>query len=196
MKKLILFLFVLTPIFGFAQLKVISGDFKNLKGISQYNVVFDYKDLQVHGFETEEAYLKEKMKKREEKEGEAQKFKENWYSDRENKYEPKFIEYINKRFENGEITASKNGDAKFTMNVKTIWIYPGYNVGAGKEPAKISAVITIFETANPQNVLLIVDFKRSIGLEPGTFDFDQGYRIAGAYEKLAKNMAMQLKRFL
>lgn len=53
-----------------------------------------------------------------------------------------------------------------------------------------------FESGNPQNVLLVVDFKRSIGLELGTFDFDQGYRIAGAYEKLAKNMAMQLKRLL
>lgn len=196
MKKLVLLFLLFNSNFGFSQLKVTSGDFENLKGISVYNVTFDYKDLRVHGFETEEAYLKEKMEKRQEKEGEAEKFKENWYADRKNKSEPKFIEYINKRFENGEIKVAEDSEAKYTMNVKTTWIYPGYNVGAGKEPAKISAIITIFESANPQNVLLVVDFKRSIGLEPGTFDFDQGYRIAGAYEKLAKNMAMQLKRIL
>ncbi|HEU0136192.1 MAG TPA: hypothetical protein VFQ50_02785, partial [Flavobacterium sp.] len=70
------------------------------------------------------------------------------------------------------------------------------NVGIGKEPSKISATISVFETANPANVLLEVDFTKSVGLEPGTFDFDQGYRIAGAYEKLAKNMVIQIKRFL
>ena len=181
---------------AFSQMKVVSGDFKNLKGIATYNVTFDYSDLQVHGFDSEETYLQDKMAKREAKEGEAENFKENWYSDRENKYEPKFIEYINNRFEKGEIQVARNSDAPYTMHVKTTWIYPGYNVVAGKEPAKISATITISETANPKNILLIVDFKRSIGLEPGTFEFDQGYRIAGAYEKLAKNMVMQFKRFL
>jgi hypothetical protein len=67
---------------------------------------------------------------------------------------------------------------------------------AGTEPAKISAVITIMETDNPSQILLEVEFDKSIGLEVGTFDFDQGDRIAKAYEKLAKNMAMQLKRVL
>ncbi len=80
------------------------------------------------------------------------------------------------------------------MNVKTTWIYPGYNVVGGNEPAKISAIITIFETENPTEILLKVEYTRSIGL--GMFDFDQGYRIAGAYEKLAKNLVMQLKRLL
>ena len=181
---------------AFSQMKVMLGDFKNLKGIATYNVTFDYTDLQVHGFDSEDAYLQDKMAKRETKEGEAENFKENWYSDRTNKYEPKFIEYINNRFEKGEIQVGRNNDAPYTMYIKTTWIYPGYNVVAGKEPAKISATITISESANPGNILLVVDFKRSIGLEPGTFEFDQGYRIAGAYEKLAKNMVIQLKRFL
>ena len=98
MKKQVLLFLLFNSIFGFSQLKVSSGDFKNLKGISACNVIFDYKDLRVHGFDTEEAYLKEKMEKRQEKEGETEKFKENWYADRKKKYEPKFIEYINKRF--------------------------------------------------------------------------------------------------
>ena len=82
------------------------------------------------------------------------------------------------------------------MNIKTTWIYPGYNVVVGVEMAKISAIITIFETVNPENVVVSIEFDRSIGLDPAQFDFDQGYRIAGAYEKLAKNLTIQFKRFL
>ncbi len=179
---------------GFSQQKIRQGNFKNLKGISSYTVTFDYSDLQVHGFDSEEAFLKEKMEKRAHKEGEAEKFRADWYADRSTKYEPQFIAYFNRRFDNGEISVTNNSQNQHTMHIKTTWIYPGYNVVAGNEPAKISAVITIFETGNPTNVLLEVEFTRSIGLEGSTFDFDQGYRIAGAYEKLAKNMVMQLKK--
>lgn len=82
------------------------------------------------------------------------------------------------------------------MNIKTTWIYPGYNVAAVAEPAKISAIVTVFETENPTNVLFKIDFDKAIGLTQKQFDFDEGNRIARAYEKLAKNMGMQLKRFL
>jgi hypothetical protein len=197
MKKNIILLLLLSFSFVAAQrFEIVSGKMSNLNGITAFNVAFDYTDLKVHDFETEEAYLAEKMDKRKESEGKSEQFKKDWYNDRENKYEPKFIESFNKRFEKGEIKCEKNKDLKYTMNIKTTWIYPGYSVVAGSDPAKISATITFFETANPNNILLVIEFDKSIGLKQGTFDFDQGYRIAGAYEKLAKNMTMQLKRFL
>ncbi|SHG82640.1 hypothetical protein SAMN05443549_10755 [Flavobacterium fluvii] len=197
MKKTLILIFLFVVSIASAQrYNVLSGDLKNLKGIALYNVTFDYSGQNVQGFETEEAFLKEKMDKRKEKDGAAEKFKKDWYEDRENKYEPKFIEYFNKRFEKGEIKVGKNIDAKYTMNIKTTWIYPGYNVVAGAEPAKISAIITVVETENPKNILVSLEFYKSIGLEQGQFDFDQGYRIAGAYERLAKNLLIQLKRFV
>jgi hypothetical protein len=175
---------------------VVSGKISSLKGISDYNVTFDYSNQKIEEFETEEAYLIDKMEKRKEFEGKSESFKKDWYADRENKYEPKFIESFNKRFVNREIKCKKNTDLKYTINIKTIWIYSGYSVVAVAQPAKISALISVFETANPKNILVQLEFDKSIGLEQGQFDFDQGYRIAGAYEKLAKNIAMQLKRFL
>jgi len=197
MKKILISLFLFIVSIASAQrYKVLSGDLKSLKGIAEYNVIFDYSDQKIEGFETEEAYLKEKMDKRKDKEGASDHFKKDWYEDRENKYEPKFIEYFNKRFEKGEIKVGKNLATKYTMNIKTTWIYPGYSVVAGAEPAKISAIVTIKEAANPSNIVVAIEFDKSIGLEQGQFDFDQGYRIAGAYEKLAKNLVMQLKRFL
>jgi len=197
MKKsiVLLFLFFISVVSA-QRFDVLSGKVSNLKGISAYNVTFDYTNQKVQGFETEEDYLAEKRDKRIGVEGESEKFRKDWFEDRENKYEPKFIEYFNKRFEKGEIKCGKNSDLQYTMNIKTTWIYPGYSVVAGAQPAKISAIITVVETANPKNILVEMEFDKSIGLEQGQFEFDQGYRIARAYEKLAKNMVMQLKRFL
>ena len=175
---------------------VLSGDLKNLKGIANYNVTFDYSNLKVNGLDNEEAFLKEKMANRQKHKGKAEQYKEYWYSDRESKYEPKFIDYFNKRFEKGEITVAKDGDVMYTMNIKTLWVYTGYNVVAAIEPAKITAIVTVVETSNPSHVLFAIEFDKSIGLAQGEFEFDQGYRIAGAYEKLAKNIVMQLKRLL
>jgi hypothetical protein len=81
------------------------------------------------------------------------------------------------------------------MSVQTTWIYPGYDVFIAKEPAKVSAVITVYETANPANTLVKVEFPHAEGLE-NAYDFEVDNRITAAYEKLAKNIAIQLKRFL
>ena len=37
------------------------------------------------------------------------------------------------------------------MNIKTTWIYLGYNLVEFTQPAKISATMTVTETANPIN---------------------------------------------
>ncbi|MXN89741.1 hypothetical protein GR160_00740 [Flavobacterium sp. Sd200] len=197
MKKLYtLLLLMLTFNAVFAQREVESGSFKALAGIKQYNVVFDYTNMKIADFETEEEFLKSKMAKREGQK--AEDFKIKWFADREANYEPKFIAYFNKRVANKEVVMAKDATAKYTLQVKTIWLYPGYNVGVGKEEAKISAVLTVYETANPENILIKVFYDKSPGIEPlpGTSAYDPGNRIAGAYEKLAKNFTIQLKRYL
>lgn len=192
MKKLVLILFFISTL-GFSQrFKVLSGDLKNLKEISEYNIAFDYSELVVHGYESEEEYLAEKMEKRSGEQWKAEKFKEDWYADRENKYEPSFISYFNERFKKGEIKVEKNELLKFSLTVKTIWVYPGYTLAA-VEPAKISAVLTFFETQKPENILFQIEYDKVIGISK-ELTYDQGNRIAGAYEKLAKNIVMQLKR--
>lgn len=193
---LLLLLLTLSTVVSAQRFDFLSGKLQNLKGISEYNVTFDYTNQKVQGFDSEEAFLKEKMEKRKDKGEAPEKFKKEWYEDRVAKYEPAFITYFNKRFEKGEIKVGRNTEAKYTMDIKTTWIYPGYNVVAGSEPAKVSAIVTVYETKNPSNVLLSLKFDKSIGLPQGQFDFNQGERIAGAYEKLAKNLTIQLKRFL
>jgi len=172
-----------------------SGKLENLKGITEYNVTFDYSQINVNGYKTEAEYLEDKMKKREKVEGKAEKFKEEWYANRKNMYEPAFINYFNKSFKNGEIKVAENPAAKYTMEISTTWVYPGYDAGTATEPAKISAIVTIKETENPGNVLLSIAFDKSIGLKHDIGN-SLGDRISWAYEKIAKNLTIQLKRFL
>lgn len=176
----------------FSQDKILEGDFKNLKGITAYNVVFDYEGQKIAHFETEEDFLKDKMGKREEES--AENFRKRWYEDRGTIYEPKFIAYFNKRMEN--VSVSENAGAQYTMHIKTTWIYPGYNVFVGSEESKLSGLVTVYETANPNNILLKIEYTKLPGIEPTEKAFDPGHRIAGAYEKLAKNFTKQLKRFV
>lgn len=187
---LLLFLFITSLS---AQEKVLEGSFKALVAISSYNVVFDYSNIKVYHFANEDAFLEDKMGKREG--DKAEDFRKKWFADREAIYEPKFIAYFNERMK-GKVNVDKNANAPYTILVKTIWLYPGYNVGVGREEAKITAILTVYETANPANILLKVEYDKSIGIEPTEKSFNPGYRIAGAYEKLAKNFTMQLKRYV
>lgn len=194
MKKIAIIALLLVSGITLAQKKkVLSGDFKSLKGISEYNLVFDYSNLKVDKFDTEEEFLADKMKKREEK-GTDEDFRKSWFSDREERYEPKFIESFNKRFD-GEVKADRKlTSAKYTATVKTTWIYPGYNVGVMRQPAKVDAIITIVENANPSNILLTVKYEKALGNGAMGFDYNSGYRISEAYAKLAKEFAGEVKK--
>lgn len=201
MKKTILFVlsaFLFTTAFA-QKLKLKEGDFKNLKGITEYNLVFDYSNLEIPKYDSEEDFLKDKMKKRDEKKaGNGEKFKKSWFGDRTEKYQPKFFESFNKRFKKKEITASENSNAKHTMKIHTVKLYPGYNVGVWRQDAKIHAVISVFESSNPEKVLisgLIKDVPGKKGNSfTGHYDFNSGDRIAECYAKLAKILAKTIKK--
>ena len=196
LKKSMLLMFLSVGSLVFAQrFDIQQGGLKNLKGISQYHVAFDYNDIKIHGFESEEAYLRDKMQKREKVAGKAEKFREDWFTYRTQLYEPAFISYFNKSFKKGEIQVGSLPEAKYTMTIKTLWVYPGYNAGTAIEPAKITALVTITETQNPDNVLVKILFDKSIGLEHDLGN-TIGDRISWAYEKIARNLSLQLKRFL
>ncbi len=197
MKKIIVLVLLIASTTTYAQkLKMIDGDIKNLKGISEYNLEFDYTDVQIPKFDSEEDFLADKMKKREEKEaGGGEKFKKSWYSDREEVYLPKYIESFNKRFGDEEIQLDKDkSDAEHTMKIHSTLIYAGYNVGIVRKNAKIDAIITVYETADPDNILFSGKYVNVPGSGAMGYDFNTGYRISEAYAKLAKSFAGLIKK--
>lgn len=195
--RILIIAFVLTVFVVNAQkMRVKEGNIKNLKGITEYNVTFDYTDVKIPKFDTEEDFLADKMAKREEKkEGDGERFKKSWFDDRPNKYQPKFVESFNKRFDDGAVKVEQDlTDAKYTMKVHTTKLYPGYNVGIIRHNAEIDVVLTVFETANPSNILLSGSYRDVQGYGSMGYDFNSGDRIAECYAKLAKVLAKNIKK--
>ena len=199
MKNLVLITtFLITTTLLAQKVEITKGDWGNLKGVSAYNVEFDYSNLQIPKYDSEEEFLKDKMAKREEKEpGTGEIFKTSWYSDREEFYEPRFIETFNERYKDGAVKVGKDIGAEYTMNIHTTMIYPGYNVGAVRHNSKVELTLTIYKTGDPDNIIFQGDYTKIEGQGNGGFDFNSGQRIADAYiifgRALAKHMYNNIK---
>ncbi|SDD62355.1 hypothetical protein SAMN05421636_101233 [Pricia antarctica] len=190
---LTLLLLVATTAFG-QKLIEEEGDIKRLKDIKVYKMEFDYTDVQIPKFDNEEAFLKDKMDKREEKEaGDGERFKKSWFDDRPERYHPKFIESFNKRFDDSAVQVQEE-EADYTMKIHTTKLYPGYNVGIVRHNAEIDATITVFKTADESNVLFSGSYKDVQGSGAMGYDYDSGYRISECYAKLAKTFAKDLEK--
>lgn len=130
----------------------VKGNPKTLKEVQTYKVIFDYSDIKIGKFKTEEDFLKDKMDKREAKEkGAGEKFKKSWFDDRETRFKPKFIESFNKRFDDGELSVTEE-DADYVIKVHTTWTYPGYNVGIVRHDAEVTATVSIYKASEPSTL--------------------------------------------
>ncbi len=169
--------------------KVQEGNIKNLKGISQYDLVFDYSDVQIPKYDSEEDFLKDEMDKRDEKEPRTgEKFKIDWFDDREEQYEPKFIESFNKSFDDGQVKVGMNLGSEYVMKVHTTFLYSGYYAGIVAHNAKLDAIISVYKKDNPSELLYSVKYTKAEGRKRRV-PYDQRDRISESYAKLAKTWA-------
>lgn len=186
-----LFIILITTIsFGQKKMKVLEGDIKNLNGINRFDVNFDYTNMQIPKYDSEEAYIEEKVAKyiKKGKEDVSEIFKKNWFDDREKKYEPKFIESFNKRFENGEVSVSKNGEVKYMIEVQTLILQPR------RKKTFITAEITVYAKENSDKILFKVIYKEVIGSGAPGYSYYMNYRISESYAKLAKLFAYHINK--
>ena len=195
MKNIFIIAFLLITTSLVAQkANVTKGDWKDLKGITEYTLEFDYSDLEIPKYDSEEDFLADKMAKREEKEpGTGEQFKESWFSDREEYYEPRFIETFNDRYKDGAVKVDRDlGSADYTMKVHTTFIYPGYNVGVVRKNSKIEVTIDVFKNDSPDNIIFSVDYTKVEGAGNGGYDFNSGQRIADAYIILSRRLVKDM----
>ena len=134
-------------------------------------------------------------KRNEKEEGDGERFKKSWFADREERYEPKFIESFNKRWDNNEVQVGKDlATAEYTIKVHTTFMYAGYNVGVVRQNSKIDAVLSFYKNDNPSVIIFEVKYTKAEGYGAFGNDYDSGYRISEAYAKLAKTFAANLEK--
>lgn len=165
------------------------GDLKAIKSEKEINISYDYSEFGVGKFKTEAEYVSTKKAEYEEKEaGRGEKFEKGWIAARQERYEPKFEELINKYTEPKNMKIGYAPEAKYTLIVKTTFLEPGFNVGVMKKPAYVDFQYIFVETANRDNVVLLLEQKGVPGSQFAGYDYDVGSRVAESYAKGGKSL--------
>lgn len=180
---------------GYTQkLKVTSGDLKFLKGQTHINIEYDYDNMGVGKFDKEEDYVTEKVEDYNKKEaGRGDEWKENWINDREERYEPKFEELINKNLEKFNAKVGEFPDATYTLVLKTTFTEPGFNVGVVRKNAYTDYEV-VFINNETQEEMATMTIVKSPGLGAMGYDFDSGLRIQESYAKAGKELGQYLAK--
>ena len=173
------------------RIKKTEGDYKPLQNESTINIEFTYEKVAVGKFDDEADYIKKKTDEYNKKEpGRGDNWAKAWLRDREERYEPKFVDLFVK-----ESKRTISREAKYTLIFKTKSIEPGYNIGGGfgmyggRKNAEIDAEVWIVETANRNNIIAKITVENAPGGVWGGYDYDTGSRVAESYAISGKKLA-------
>lgn len=176
------------------KIKTKEGDPSVLKNEPNVNIEFTYDNISVGKFADEKDYIKKKTDEYNAKDpGRGDIWAKNWIADRQNRYEPKFIDLY---LINSKKTISK--EAKYTLIFKTKSIEPGYNIAGGmiafggRKNAEIDAELWIVETANRSKTIAVITIENAPGGTWGGYDYDTGTRIAESYAISGKKLAKHI----
>jgi hypothetical protein len=193
MKKLFTAVFILMISSGLMldaqKISIQKGSLGAIKG-QKMLATFDYSGMAVGKFDKEEDYIAKKMEDYNKDEaGKGDKWAASWKGDRERRYEPKFEELFNKYGEKPGVSAFRSAtDAKYEVNIHTIFTEPGFNVGVMRKPAYIDAIVT-FKDRTTGEEIAVLKVDNVPGMDAMGYDFDTGVRIEESYAKLGKSLA-------
>lgn len=200
MKKVVLLALLFASAVGFAQdIDVKKGDFKFLSGQKELNVEFNYSNVKLLKENvTNDEYVTERVADLNKKsKGSGDAWKKRWDSAPEMIWNPKFIELLSKYYGNEKNVTVQEGlkDAKYTLIVDVVWLYPGWDAAVMKQPAKVSTVLRFVETANKSNVLLEIETDKAPGDQWGS-NFSNESRIGEGFAKTAKSIGKMIVKKL
>ncbi len=199
MKKiLILAMLFISRLTTAQDMKIEKGDFTFFKGQKLINVEFDYSNLKMLKDNiTEEQYIADRTTDLNNKNsGVGTAWKKKWMSSKEMIWQPKFLELLNivSTKEDADITYEEGAkNAKYTLIVETVWIFPGWDVSVMKQKAKVSTILKFVETANRKNVLLEISSTDAPGDQWGS-NFSNESRIGEGYAKTAKSLSKMIAK--
>lgn len=174
-----------------------SGNLKFLAGQSEIKFEYDFKDMDVGKEGTEKEYTDKKVGDiNKKKPGEGDKWLEKWNNDKMATYQPMFESTFNRVLQKFNMKGSMgSSDSKYTCIVKTMSLYPGYNIGVSKMPAYVSFSFVFYETGKPDNVVAKYTMKKVPG-DGGDYGFDVSSRVKMAYMRGAQVMAKNMIKMI
>jgi hypothetical protein len=173
------------------KIKLESGSFDFLKGVSELNVEYNYDKVSVGKFSNEADYIAQKKGDYNQKEpGSGDRWEKAWIDDRSDRYAPRFEEEMNLQFTKRSVNCKvgQTLDAKYTVIYETTFIEPGFNVGVARKNAYINGKAIFVESSDHNKVLATVSVENSPGRDAFGADYDTGLRIQEAYAKAGKEL--------
>lgn len=173
------------------KIKVESGSFAALKGITSVEVEYVYDNMQV-GKLNEADYIQKKSTEYNAKEpGSGDSWQVAWENDRDARFHPRFEEEFNNQMKSRKVNlkVDKYEDSQYTLIVKTTFTEPGFNIGITRMNASVNLEVYLVETGDPDNAIGKMTIMNSPGRDAFGYDFDTGYRIQEAYAKAGKELA-------
>ncbi|MGB0368366.1 MAG: hypothetical protein ACPGU4_00950 [Flavobacteriales bacterium] len=189
---------------AFAQkTKISTGDFTELKGQTEVNLVFDYSELECVGGapfskkkKPESEWVEEMRTKKNNKEaGTGDDWVKRWNTAKTASFEPNFEIKMSEMWKG---TTVKRGldNAKYTLVIKVLYTDPGFSIGVSSSDAWLNADISVVETGSDKAIssLSMTGIKgasatKSIPGMPvdiGGMTFEK--RLGESYEKMAKSL--------
>jgi len=192
MKKLIIACFFISGAVSAQDMNVVQGNFDFLKDQKKINTEFDYSDFTMMKEKKSEAqYVKEHKAELDEKaKGNGNIWEKKWVNAREQIWTPKFLEIANIVLtkEKKDLNFQEGLKTPYTLIVKAVWIYPGWDAGIMKQPAKVTTNLKFVDSANKSNVLLEITSDEAPGDQWGS-NFSNETRIGEGFAKTAKSMS-------
>jgi hypothetical protein len=196
MKKIVFTVLFVSSIMTAQDMDVVKGDFGFLKDQKEINVEFDYSKMTLMKEKfSEDLYVANRTKElNKDVKTTGDVWKKKWNSSKELIWNPKFLELANIVLakDNKEVSFQEGlTAAKYTLIVESVWIYPGWDAGIMKQPAKVTTQLKFVETSNKSNVLLEISSENAPGDQWGN-NFSNESRIGEGYAKTAKSLAKML----
>ena len=137
---------------------------------------------------TENEYVNKKISDYNKKEeGKGEQWKEAWYGDRKERFEPKFLELFDKYMSEVDVEAGTEG-AQYRIEINTDFTEPGWNVGVMRQNASIDLSCKVKNIETGEQVASIKIRNASANNFWGT-DFTSGYRVQETYAKAGRELA-------
>lgn len=197
MKKLVLALLLISGSAFSQDMNVIKGDFNFIKDQKEINVEFDYSNFTMMKERKPEAqYIEEHKADLDKKaKGNGNLWEKKWIVAKEQIWTPKFLEIANTVLtkEHKDLNFQEKLETPYTLIVQTVWLYPGWDAGIMKQPAKVTTNLKFVETANKSNVLLEIISEEAPGDQWGN-NYSNESRIGEGYAKTAKSLAKMIAK--
>lgn len=173
-----------------------SGDISALTNVRNVNIVYTYTDLSVGAFRKEEDYINKKCDDYSKKKDASacEKFKKDWVDGRKAKFEPRFELLFNKYAEKMAFMQGTNysSNQDITLEIHTVFIEPGYNIGISSKPATVDMECTFKDKSG--KALCVMFIKNAVGASAMGYDFDVTSRMVESYSKAAKMLTTLIKK--